>query len=56
MTVCAQCNGVGSCVGTTASDDLKDNEVSFQTPFNAPGSIPCSQCNGKGYQTTGSGA
>jgi hypothetical protein len=57
MQVCAQCNGVGSAVGTTANDDISDNEVRFHTALGMqPPAIPCTQCNGKGFQTFGNGA
>lgn len=56
MTICAQCGGVGSTIGTEPTDDLSDNEIVFQTPHGSPGAIPCSQCGGRGFQTYGNGA
>ena len=53
MQVCAQCNGKGATIaqneiiGQAPSGTYTEN---YQIPNNAPGAIPCSQCNGKGYQ------
>lgn len=56
MTVCEQCNGAGACIGTESGLDLSANTETMKMSGPQPGSIPCTQCNGKGYQTYGNGA
>jgi len=54
MIVCTQCNGKKVTIGQEAIVDASGNTETFQTPFQKPAAVPCSQCNGNGYMTGGS--
>ena len=54
MIVCAQCNGNGACI---ANNQLLGVGGLYTEKYpNGIPAIPCTQCNGKGYQTFGNGA
>ena len=50
--VCPQCSGKCGTRGGGRILDSSGNTENYLTPGDQPAAIPCSQCNGKGYQQT----